>query len=356
MSYLNFLIIITTFIILIISSKSQEEFSFFTKQQKDLLSNSCQKNSVFCPMTTAIENIFNQIKEEEIQTQLECFNLCLRYNNILVRDMLCKELDITDSSSYTITLRNCSVLISGEIEFENKGYKVVKFGNFLSEFLIDSLSFTKDENLKNFIFSYQNSTKKFNYDTTRAVFKSSDEDLISQMNDILDEVYDKFLKQMIKNSDQRFNIANYFDKAKNQIIEDFSLFKEKGITINSKKKNVTYLLFTNLNPLEEIQIRNKYIFYNMNVTFEYALNYNVTYNEGYFIVKYICFENDESKNNNYFEQKVSDMVKRADFDILDNSNDIWEIIFDEFKKKFNEAKKDKEHINERKNSRYFNIK
>ena len=176
------------------------------------------------------------------------------------------------------------------------------------------------------------------------------------MNDILDEVYDKFLKQMIKNSDQRFNIANYFDKAKNQIIEDFSLFKEKGITINSKKKNVTYLLFTNLNPLEEIQIRNKYIFYNMNVTFEYALNYNVTYNEGYFIVKYICFENDESKNNNYFEQKVSDMIKKADFDILDNSNDIWEIIFDEFKKKFNEAKKDKEHINERKNSRYFNIK
>ncbi len=356
MSYLNFLIIITTFIILIISSKSQEEFSFFTKQQKELLSNSCQKNSVFCPMTTAIENIFNQIKEEEIQIQLECINLCLRYNNILVRDMLCKELDITDSSSYTITLRNCSVLISGEIEFENKGYKVVKFGNFLSEFLIDSLSFTKDENLKNFIFSYQNSTKKFNYDTTRAVFKSSDEDLISQMNDILDEVYDKFLKQMIKNSDQRFNIANYFDKAKNQIIEDFSLFKEKGITINSKKKNVTYLLFTNLNPLEEIQIRNKYIFYNMNVTFEYALNYNVTYNEGYFIVKYICFENDESKNNNYFEQKVSDMVKKADFDILDNSKDIWEIIFDEFKKKFNEAKKDKEHINERKNSRYFNIK
>ena len=72
----------------------------------------------------------------------------------------------------------------------------------------------------------------------------------------------------------------------------------------------------------------------MNVTFEYSLNHNITYNEGYFIINNIIFEERTNMNNSY---NNSNITKKSEvFNYLKNKDDIWETIIEDFKKTFNE--------------------
>jgi hypothetical protein len=172
------------------SIKSQRESNFYTKIQEEKLDSSCENSSIFCIMKLVIEDIFEQIEAEEITIQNNnCNNICLLYNSIRVRDMICEDLNITYNSSSNldkseIIFENCVVLLSGEIGYENKDYKTIMFGPFLSELKFNSLAFNHTQNLQTVDLNFENATKKYNYDSSRALFQSWNEDLRDQMEEI----------------------------------------------------------------------------------------------------------------------------------------------------------------------------
>ena len=117
-------ILITIYFLKIISSKNNN-FPFYLSWQKNLLEKNCIENFVYCPMISAIADIFKQIQQEEIEANSNniCNNLCLTYNSIHARDMICESIDTIydkDSKVGEIIFGNCNVLISGEIGYENR--------------------------------------------------------------------------------------------------------------------------------------------------------------------------------------------------------------------------------------------
>ena len=126
MSKLIILILISIFLLQMVISENINDNSFYLDWQRKLLESNCTRNNdVFCPMITAIADIFKQIQQEEIEANSKnvCIDLCLTYNNIHARDMLCENLNTKyESSTGEIIFGNCSVLISGEIGYENKDY------------------------------------------------------------------------------------------------------------------------------------------------------------------------------------------------------------------------------------------
>ena len=336
-------ILITIYFLKIISSKNNN-FPFYLSWQKNLLEKNCIENVVYCPMISAIADIFKQIQQEEIEANSNniCYNLCLTYNSIHARDMICESIDTIydkDSKVGEIIFGNCNVLISGEIGYENREYKNINFGTFLSELNIPSMTFSHAHSLEKMEFEYENATTKFNFDNSRAIFNSVSENLTEHMEYILNKVYDEFISKIKDKIEPVLSRTDILTDTKNKIYQSFTFFNN-GPALFDENKNVTYISYNKIEQFEKIIIKEKIIFYNLKVDFQYALNNNITYNEGLFFIKDVIFEANEGINNIFFEENISEMYKQADIDNLNNKNEIWEIIINDFKKKFNDYKVD----------------
>ena len=343
MSKLSILILISIFLLQMVISENINDNSFYLDWQRKILESNCTRNNgVFCPMITAIADIFKQIQQEEIEANSKnvCIDLCLTYNNIHARDMLCENLNTKyESSTGEIIFGNCSVLISGEIGYENKDYKNINFGTFLSELYIPSMTFSHIEKVDRMEFNYENASVKFNFDNSRAVFKSMNENLTEHMEEILNIVYDEFINKIEDKIKPILSRNDILIDTNKKIYESFTYF-ENGPKLFDENKNVTYLSYNKIDHVEKIILKEKIIFYNLQIDFQYALNNNITYNEGLFVLKNVDFEANEGINNIYFHENVQDMYKIANFNNLkiNNTNELWELIINDFKKKFNDYK------------------
>ena len=343
MSKLCILILISIFLLQMVISENINDNSFYLDWQRKILESNCTRNNgVFCPMITAIADIFKQIQQEEIEANSKnvCIDLCLTYNNIHARDMLCENLNTKyESSTGEIIFGNCSVLISGEIGYENKDYKNINFGTFLSELYIPSMTFSHIEKVDRMEFNYENASVKFNFDNSRAVFKSMNENLTEHMEEILNIVYDEFINKIEDKIKPILSRNDILIDTNKKIYESFTYF-ENGPKLFDENKNVTYLSYNKIDHVEKIILKEKIIFYNLQIDFQYALNNNITYNEGLFVLKNVDFEANEGINNIYFHENVQDMYKIANFNNLklNNTNELWELIINDFKKKFNDYK------------------
>ena len=157
-----------------------------------------------------------------------------------------------------------------------------------------------------------------------------------QMEYILDKAYDEFISKIKEKSEPVLSRENIFIETEKNLAEKFSFLK--GPSLFDEIKNVTYISYTKLTHTAKIIIRDKIFFNNFVVNFEYALNNNVTYNIGLFSFRNLCFEADEQKSNIYYYKNIDDIIKQSDFMKLNNSNEIWEVIIDDFKKQFDESK------------------
>ena len=345
MSKLNMLLLISIFFLQIVSSGNNNDKSFYLDWQRLLLELNCSfNNGVFCPMIPAIADIFNQIQQEEIEANSNniCIELCLTYSNIHVRDMLCENLDIKHENNIgEIIFGNCSVLISGEIGYENRDYKNINFGTFLSELYIPSMTFFRKEKVDNMEFKYENASVKFNFDNTRAIFKSMSENLTEHMEEILNMVYDDFIRKIEDKLNPTLSRDGILADTKKKMYESFTFF-ENGPHLFDEKKNVTYLSYNKIDHTEMIILREKIFFFTLQVDFQYALNNNITYNEGFFMLRNVVFEANEGISNIYYQENIKEMTKQAGFEKLniDNKNkiELWELIINDFKKKFNDYK------------------
>ena len=159
------------------------------------------------------------------------------------------------------------------------------------------------------------------------------------MEEILNIVYDEFINKIEDKIKPILSRNDILIDTNKKIYESFTYF-ENGPKLFDENKNVTYLSYNKIDHVEKIILKEKIIFYNLQIDFQYALNNNITYNEGLFVLKNVDFEANEGINNIYFHENVQDMYKIANFNNLklNNTNELWELIINDFKKKFNDYK------------------
>ena len=332
-NFTSLLLLIINFIYI---TSYNDEFPFYNKNQQAKIDKACKKNQVICPMAAAIEEIFSSITLEDItaKEELWCEILCILYSNVYARDIIFDEDIQIDPDNYTITLNNCIVLLEGKIGYKNSDTTTVDFGTFLSELKIESIHFYHKQNRKGqMLVEFHNSTIRYNYNKNNAVFSSEILNMTDQMDIIMENIYDNYLNKINYKIDMNSDKTVIFYETKNNLGNYFSFYEGPGIY--NETKQITYISYIDLDYDKLVHIKSIIFFSWMNVTFEYALNNNITYNEGYFVVDNIVFE--ESDNKNRYDKCVLNSTS-DNFNNLKNRKEIWNFILEDFKKVLNEYK------------------
>ena len=330
-----YLLFILTVNFIIISSYT-EQFPFYDDNQRAIVNSVCKNGNIYCSMVSAIEDIFSSIQNEEIRAidNDYCGILCIEYNNIYARDMICDDtLDYKyEDNKFEVIFNNCNVLIEGKIAYKNEDISAVNFDTFLSELKFKSINFyvPKGSNGEMEIKFIEN-IKKYNYNRKDAIFTSEVVNLTEQMDNLMDKVLDGF-KKKINDTISTLGYGKILPGTLNHFQRKFTYFQGPGI--KEEKKNVTYIYYSKFDFDSFVHINHKYFFSWMNVTFEYALNHNISYNVGYFIIDNFVFEeNTENKNiYNGYGNKIA--TRYPEFN-NDNNDDIWKTIINDFKDNLN---------------------
>jgi hypothetical protein len=341
--FASLLIFIISFIKI---SPYNDEFPFYNQKQKEEINEMCEQNKIICPMASAIEEIFSSIQKEEIPVKDEmfCDILCILYTNVYARDIIFDEHIQINPSNNSITLNNCIILIEGKISYKNSDITSVDFGTFLSELKIESITFYKKRNKDGEIMAnFTGGTKRYNYNKNNAIFSSEILNMTEQMDYIMENIYEKYLnkinEKIIINSEMGQILTNTLKKLENT----YSFYEGPGIY--DEKKNITYISYIKSNYEKYVHLNGIIFFSSIKVNFEYALNNNITYNEGYFVIDNIIFEEKESVENRY--EKCTIFDKSNSFDNLKNKEDIWNTIFEDFKKVLYQYKGNENDNNEK---------
>ena len=340
--YLLFILAIN-FIIIISYS---EEFPFYDDKQIEILYDSCKnKNPIFCSMFSAIEDIFTSLQNEKIESEESsyCDILCIQYNNVYARDIMCDDnietkefIDCDEDEDYLFEIKfnNCKVLIEGTISYRNSDISKIDFVTFLSELKFDSIIFRLDNEIENEIeVSYIENENKYNYNRIEAIFSSEIENITNKMDDIMNTIYDNYkskISEKLDTNEQKEVFSNTIKVFRNK----FSYFRGPRI-MDENIKNITYIAFNDFEYDLSVNINSKIFFPWMNVSFEYALNHNISYHEGYFIIENFDFEEDSRKDNKYNGYGYNISYKYPQFSNDIDNNDIWKTIINEFKYNLN---------------------
>ena len=309
----------------------------------------CKKeNFIFCSMIEAIKYSFSLIKTEAKSYPSNCSELsCLKYENVYTPNIICEDVeakidkkDDPSDEGYIISFSNCTAIIEGSISIQNETQGHSK--KFLSQMYFDNIIFFQNSSLTkgelNIRFNYDETfNNSFNYDKTDPIFTIDDTNLIMQMNNILIEILENYIYS-IKSKieiDENTQLAQikYLNEISNKFAKGFSLF---GFWIQDDENNISYIAYNHLEYRLFINIKNKLFIPSLSVDFEYAVNYNITYNEGNLI-----FENVSISRNSYDDYFGDITNKTAEYiDIIPekDSNLIWNTIKEDFSYNFRKYK------------------
>lgn len=345
-------------IFIILSILINSEYISLQQKHELILNDTCKTgNSIFCSMRDSIKYLLKSFKESPpsypsyniSDPSINSDKIQFSYNNIDNPNIICdnvvtKEENTTEidnqNDRYLIQFNNCYVLTRGYISLDFINTKIIENELFFTELIFDSINFsqkkraTKGEVNITFI-----SNEKYNYDKQNEIFGYTIFDLTKSMDQYMSIIYESF-QYNIKNKTQidstllttqiQFltNTINYFYK-------NFSSF---DVEINDDENKITYIAYNNLEYSSFINIQDKIFIPRIFITFEYALNYNITYNEGNFTVKDFSFTRFAEKEDSFGEIEE----KNAEFNSAlseKEANAIWNTIYNDFKVKFEEYKK-----------------
>ena len=328
------------FILLLILNNNNhilsKEINFQIIQPKHLekLEEKCKEENIFfCSMREAIIYSFTFINEDSKSFPINnCTNeLCLKFENVFTPNIMCEDVDTEIKNideKYIIFFSNCSVIVVGDLSLnEGKKYK------FLSELYFSKINFYQSpheiKGVLNISFEYDtNFNEAFYYNKEEVIFRDNETILTSQMDNILKEVLEHFMyvyKSKLEGDEITQQNEIYFKEISNKFGKAYSLFYPK---INDDKNDITYLGFNDFRYDLYINVRNKLFISNLYITFEYAINYNITYNEGSLIIENITL----FRNNHeyYFGNITNETAEFNDLICEEDKNLIWDNINKDF--------------------------
>ena len=310
-----------------------------SKHLEKLYTKCKEENNFFCPMTEAIKLSLTLIKEDSKSFPSNCTDeLCLKYENVYTPNVLCEDVDTeikTTDKKYIISFSNCSVITIGDLSL-NEGIKI----KFLSELYFDQIMFYQGphpvKGELNISFEYDTTfNDTFNYNKSEEIFNNN-ENLIYQMDNILKEVLEQFMynyKSKLEVDEITQQNEKYFKEIVNKFGRSYSLLYPD---IKDDQNDITYIGYNDIRYNSYINVRNTLFISNLYITFEYALNYNITYNEGHLVFENvtICRNSDEDFFGNMINKTAAfnDLIPEKD------KNLIWNNINKDFNSKYKQYK------------------
>ena len=306
----------------------------------------CKANKVLCPMTDAVYYSLNTIKTYSKTYEIQSENKELKYQNVKSKSLSCKNISseiIIDKiieedkdEKYSISFSNCTSEMTGQL-FINEYDETT----FESELYFDKIIFIKRKNAlngeMNLLFEYnQELNKTFNYDRDYFLYY---DDLIESMDIIMENVFGNYTFNFMSNVELNNNgltsQMKYLGNIINKFTKQYSLFSPK---IENNQNKLTYIGYNQFKSDSIININNQIYISNLSVIFEYALNYNITYNEGFIVLDYMNFSKIQTNHDIYIGNIIN---KSAEFDNVispEESETIWNLIKSDFHDKLDKYK------------------
>ena len=318
------------------NSTYDDKYNIFEK-----LNETCSENEILCPMSKAIAQVFkstNTYSETYSKNISNISNTAFKYENVGGTKIICKNTsgDIDDNNeNYIFTFDNCTIFTVGNLrEFTLDETEENFINEFYASFYINSIKFNLNtapgENEMEVSFDNSSEIEFFQYNCTPFVNYSYFDDFVEVMRNISKNYKEKLINIVKMNKDQ-------LDKQKKYLNEFIMRFNSEVSIINEKqleKYYITYVAFNELNYTSLIHILDAIYIVNLTVQFEYALNYNITYQEGSITFdNYYINKNARKKYNEsyiYVGDKTNFYLD-CDEKIWKNKNsNIWTMIKNEF--------------------------
>ena len=316
-------------------STCDENFSFSDYPDFDEeLDKICQQKKYLCIMIDAIKYSFKIINSFS-QTHEENTFYKLSYQNTKSSSIFCQNISVenNEESKYIFLFSNCSsnmtgILLINETKKENNFYTKLylnKIKIFMNKVAL------KGEMHISFEY-YITLNKNFSYE-----YEDGDKNFILKMDKIMENVFKNYtyqLKNIIElNDDQLLSQLKYFSDISNQFAKKYSFISKQN---ESNENQITYIAYNDFKYNSLINIYDYIYFPNLVVFFEYALNYNITYNEGNLTFDYLNFS--KSQKEIYVGNIINKSAEFEEKIPSEGSNEIWEVIKEDFKAKFLEYK------------------
>ena len=342
-------------LILIISSKFINSQNNSLHQEKEFAFNETCKNinPIFCSMRDAINYLTKTFKSSppkyNTTTSTIGNDIEFSYNKISSPNIICNGIEIeeenlTDSEiqdiQYLMKFKQCNVLTYGYIDLKFFSTQIVNNELFFAELNFDSIILsqrkraTKGEVNITFI-----SDNKYNYDKQNEIFGYTIVDLTKSMDNYMTDIFNVFQDDIKKKTEldsmELTTQIKYLTDTINFFYKNFSSF---DIELNDNENKITYIAYNDIEYDSFINIQDRIFIPKLFITFEYALNYNITYNEGNLTVRDISFSKPPEIKDSFGDYEEN----YAEFNNLSNEKEvklIWDTIYTDFKAKFKEYKK-----------------
>ena len=312
----------------------QEELNKFCNQDKNI-----------CPMVDAIIESFNSINIYSNTYERSIGNNNLKYKNVHSSHITCKDVLVeikdnetekeNDDEKYIISLVNCTSLMEGELNYDEIMYR-----NFESELYLYKITiFITKKRIKgemHILFEYDEMINKTYYYKPESEF-ADDEGVKKKLNEIMGDIFQYYiekLKGIIELEDfQLDSQLKYLDDIINQFAKNYSILVKKDIDLSNN--NISYIAYNELkyDTNNFINIKDNMYIPNLHITFEYALNYNITYNEGNFLLDYLNFSK-ISNSKVYVGNIISKYAPFEEILTQGESQENWKRIKSDFLEKF----------------------
>ena len=295
----------------------------------------CKEHEILCPMVDAIKYSLKIIKSYSKTYEIYPDISELKYQNAKSLFLLCENITLNiekfeenKDEKYSITFNNCESKFMGQLFIMDEGI------TFLSSLFFYKIIFVKRKlainGELNLLLEYdQDINKTYYYDSS--IFSDY---YLHQMDTIMEYIFSNYTSNFKYNVELNENLlasqTKYLNDIINKFTKQYSLFDPE---IDDNHHNITYIGYNIFTWDSLININNYIYLSNLSVTFEYALDYNITYNEGSFVLDYMNFSKIQ-KDEIYLGNII---YKEPNFDNimpLEESNNIWKIIKYEFLNKF----------------------
>ena len=316
------------------STCEDNSFSDYNYSFDDELDKICQQKDYFCIMIDAIKYSFDELKTYSQQHEEKS----LTYQSVKTTNIYCQNIsaefvnDLTESldegGRYVLSLINCTASMEGKLSYKGNNYN-----NFFSDIYLEKIRiFLNKIHIKgemHIIIDY-NKNKTFSYEKSSDIF---DEESIHNMDKIMESVFGNYtynLGNIIEPDDlQLLSQIQYFSDVIKQFTKQYSFLNQR---IKSNESKITYIAYNEFKYDSLINVNNHIYIPNLLINFEYTLNFNITYNEGNFILDYMNIS--KSKNDVYIGNIKNKSIEFDETISTEDREQIWKDIKNDLKEKF----------------------
>ena len=296
----------------------------FSKEKYDNLDEACKVNSILCSINQAINKVFftYQYEEKNILKKEDDLSFKITSYKIHFLEPKCENIEyFIYDNNYTIVKYNCSILIISDLFIGQKYNNEIDMKNYLMEFLVDEFKFINKKNEHSIKFEFLFHKKIINYNKNEPLYQiPSIKGIIEKEFENLAEKLKNLYSDDINNKFSIIDVNKNLERVFNFLYNNGPFFFIDYYKKEEKNQKITYLSYDSFNYNNYIIALDTIFISNFTITFEYAINYDIDYNEGFFTLSDFAYTQNQNFSNSsrFFEFNLNNINLNNQKFILEN--------------------------------------